>query len=144
MDYMTDKSRKDRHDYDSQFKGSNRFATVLLYMSDMEPGEGGETLFSKSYPPEVPEADRLDVGEAIKELRASGDATMLTEGSWQEKMVATCRSKFSVRPRSAKAVLFYSQLPNGREDPMSMHGGCPVLNPDKVSFVRSCVHVCYG
>ena len=46
-------------------------------------------------------------------------------------MVATCRSRFAVKPHSGRAVLFYSQLPNGESDPMSEHGGCPVLKGDK-------------
>ena len=29
------------------------------------------------------------------------------------------------------AVLFYDQLPSGRPDPTSEHGGCPVLNGTK-------------
>lgn len=133
MDYMTDKTGNNRHDFESEFVGGNRFATILLYMTDMEPGEGGETLFAKAWPPELEVADRKELPAALVDLRASGDAGILTEGSWQEKMVAKCRSNFSVRPRSARAVLFYSQFPNGKEDLMSLHGGCPVLNPDKVS-----------
>lgn len=37
----------------------------------------------------------------------------------------------AIRPNSARAVLFYSQLPNGEEDKASLHGGCPVLSGDK-------------
>jgi hypothetical protein len=45
--------------------------------------------------------------------------------------VAKCRTKFSVRPHSSRAVLFYSQYPNGEVDPFSLHGACPVLNTQK-------------
>ena len=38
------------HDYNSAGKGGNRFATILLYMSDMGPDDGGETVFSQAYP----------------------------------------------------------------------------------------------
>ena len=34
-------------------------------------------------------------------------------------------------PRKAHAILFYSQLPNGALDPMSLHGGCPVVEGTK-------------
>jgi hypothetical protein len=70
---------------------------------------------------------------ALSELRESGDADRagITRGSWEEEMVATCRSKFSVKPFSGRAVLFYSQHPNGKQDYMSKHGGCPVLKGDK-------------
>ena len=138
MDYMDD--RRDsggKHDYKSEFTGGNRFATILLYMTGFEAGEGGETVFSRAWPPGSSQSERKELPAALDELRASGDASVLKEGSWEEKMVATCRSKFSVRPNAARAILFYSQFPNGKEDQMSTHGGCPVLNPDKVS--RWCV-----
>lgn len=46
-------------------------------------------------------------------------------------MVADCRSRLAVRPHSGRAVLFYSQFPNGEEDTSSLHGGCPVLQGEK-------------
>ena len=49
--------------------------------------------------------------------------------SWQRSMVSKCRSPhmLSVKPKKAEALLFYSQLPDGRPDRSSLHGGCPVL-----------------
>lgn len=69
----------------------------------------------------------------MEELRASGDADRagIQRGSWEEEMVADCRRKFTVKPYSGRAVLFYSQTPLGEEDTMSEHGGCPVLEGDK-------------
>ena len=131
MDYMEDPSKKELYDYDSAKKGGNRFATILLYMSDMAEGAGGETVFSEAYSDDVPEGERKDLNTALKELRASGGAAGLKKGSWEETMVAKCRSRLAIRPHSARAVLFYSQFPNGKEDPMSMHGGCPVLDGEK-------------
>eukprot|EP00548_Thalassiothrix_antarctica_P005096 CAMPEP_0194137338 /NCGR_PEP_ID=MMETSP0152-20130528/7238_1 /TAXON_ID=1049557 /ORGANISM="Thalassiothrix antarctica, Strain L6-D1" /LENGTH=563 /DNA_ID=CAMNT_0038834319 /DNA_START=22 /DNA_END=1713 /DNA_ORIENTATION=- len=128
MDYMVDKSGSASFDYDSEFKGGNRFATILLYMTDLEEGEGGETVFAESWPPTLPESERRELPEALTDLRSSNASQFLKQDSWEEQMVATCRSKFSVRPNSARAVLFYSQLPNGKEDTMSLHGGCPVLS----------------
>lgn len=49
------------HNYDSAGQGSNRFATLLLYMSDLDPNQGGETLFAKAWPHDVAVADRLTV-----------------------------------------------------------------------------------
>ena len=34
-------------------------------------------------------------------------------------------------PRKGDALLFYSQKPNGELDPMSLHGGCPVVQGQK-------------
>lgn len=36
-----------KHDFDSSAVGGNRFATILLYLSDMGDGDGGETVFTE-------------------------------------------------------------------------------------------------
>ena len=69
--------------------------------------------------------------QALTALRASGDAVALEEGTWEEKMAAECRTRLAVRPRVGRTVLFYSQYPDGRQDPDSLHGGCPVLKGEK-------------
>lgn len=48
------------HDYESGGTGGNRFATILMYMSDLEPEDGGETVFPKGWPPNVAVEDRVD------------------------------------------------------------------------------------
>ena len=52
-------------------------------------------------------------------------------------MVADCRSRLAVTPHSGRAVLFYSQHPNGEEDTSSRHGGCPVLVGEKWAVSKS-------
>mmetsp|Transcript_24195 Transcript_24195/g.67434 ORF Transcript_24195/g.67434 Transcript_24195/m.67434 type:complete len:271 (+) Transcript_24195:216-1028(+) len=136
MDYMEDSKRLSPYNFDSAGKGGNRFATVLLYMSDMEDEDsGGELVFSHAWPQSKGEEQprRLQIDDAIEELRATGhaDAAGIRRGSWEENMVATCRSKLSIKPKQGKAVLFYSQHPNGTQDYMSRHGGCPVLKGEK-------------
>ena len=39
----------------------------------------------------------------------------------------------AVKPNATRAVLFYSQFPNGEIDPYSFHGGCPVLKGTKLA-----------
>lgn len=120
----------DPYNYDSSGTGGNRFATILLYMSNLEDEDGGETVFSKA-PPAGSNALR-PAKEVIRELRESGAALdVLTPGSWEEEMTAKCKSRLAVKPHKSRAVLFYSQLPNGESDPMSYHGGCPVLSGTK-------------
>jgi hypothetical protein len=96
-------------------------------MNDIPEGRGGETVFSEVY--DIPVEERKSEAESTQDFRASGDAMAsgIETGSWEEKMVATCHSCLSVRPTHGRAVLFYSQFPNGAEDKMSKHGGCPVL-----------------
>lgn len=132
MDYLdSDRYDTEGYDFDSAAKGGNRYATILLYMSDLGEHDGGETVFAKGWPVGQPEEEHVNLPQALKALRESGDAEALMEGSWQEEMVAQCRSRLAVRPNSARAVLFYSQHPDGSPDKASLHGGCPVLRGEK-------------
>jgi hypothetical protein len=136
MDYMTPR-KKERFDYASGRKGGNRFATILLYMTDMEEGDGGETVFPEAWPPGQSEEEHVEIEEALEALRASGDAATLKKGSWEEKMAAECRTRLAVRPRAGRSVLFYSQYPDGYQDPDSRHGGCPVLKEGKAKWAAN-------
>jgi hypothetical protein len=123
MDWIDDPSGKLPHNYDSAGTGGNRFATILLYMSDLEEGDGGETVFTEAYPIDKSEKERVPLQQAIQNLRESGDASSILEtGSWEEEMVAKCRSRLAITPKRGKAILFYSQLPSGAPDPQSLHG----------------------
>ena len=98
-------------------------------MTDLPENGGGETVFSETDPTN----DITSRDEIMKELRKSGDAKAagIKQGSWEEEMVVTCRSKLALKPSRGRAVLFYSQHPNGKEDLNSRHGGCPVLKGEK-------------
>ena len=101
-------------------------------MSDLEEGAGGETVFTKGWPVGQAEEDHAEFRDAVEALRESGDVeNILERDSWEEKMVARCRSRLSIRPHSSRAVLFYSQNPDGTEDKTSTHGGCPVITGEK-------------
>jgi len=126
MDYIEDVAKREQHDYESMLLGSNRFATILLYFTDMPEGAGGETVFVHGWPTNNTD-NRIQLSEAMTEANELGLTTMFNKGSWEEKMVAQCRSRLSVTPSRAKSVLFYSQHPDGQADPASQHGGCPVL-----------------
>mmetsp|Transcript_5099 Transcript_5099/g.9028 ORF Transcript_5099/g.9028 Transcript_5099/m.9028 type:complete len:653 (-) Transcript_5099:161-2119(-) len=131
LDWIEDNTGQLEHDYESGGVGGNRFATILMYMSDLEEEDGGETVFPKAWPPNLPEEQRLGRNEILEQLRISEYGNVLERGSWEEDLVVSCRSKLSVRPHSSRAVLFYSQYPNGDVDPFSLHGACPVLNKQK-------------
>ncbi|CAB9510690.1 Probable prolyl 4-hydroxylase [Seminavis robusta] len=124
MDWIDDDGKQD-HDYNSAGKGGNRYATILLYMTDLKDGDGGETAFVNAMPASE---NAPSYNEALTELRSSQQATLFKKNSWEEKMVARCRSSLAVQPNSARAVLFYSQHPNGEPDKASLHGGCPVVS----------------
>lgn len=44
-----------------------------------------------------------------------------------------CSTGLKVPPVKRKVIVFYSMLPNGEGDPMSLHGGCPVEEGTKYS-----------
>jgi 2OG-Fe(II) oxygenase superfamily len=108
MDYL-DNPASESYDYDSSGKGANRFATILLYFTELAEHEGGETVFPRAWPPHLAEDERVDFVDGLQQLRDSGDAAMLEPGSWEETMTVQCRTHLIVRPKAARAVLFYSQ-----------------------------------
>jgi hypothetical protein len=71
MDYL-DIDKQLEHDYDSSKKGGNRFATILLYMTDLEEKDGGETVFIDAWPTGQREADRKPI-DTVRRLKQSED-----------------------------------------------------------------------
>ena len=83
-------------------------------------------------PPPQNDIEHPTYDSALSTLRADPVLSPLFKtDSWQEKMVAQCQSALHTKPHRAKAVLFYSQHPDGRKDIRSKHGGCPVLNDEE-------------
>lgn len=74
----------------------NRAATFYLYLSDVPPFGGGDTYFPRAF-------GQPDTGQ-----------------------YANCSAGVRVFPRKGAAVIFYDALPDGRLDPYSLHGSCPV------------------
>lgn len=67
---VTQKSGKLTHEYESGRTGGNRFATILLYMSDLNENDGGETVFPHGEPTHVPEEDRVTKREVRHKTRS--------------------------------------------------------------------------
>lgn len=64
-------------DYDSAKKGGNRFATILLYMSDLEEEAGGETVFTEAWPSHQLESERVST-ETVRLSDDTLDCNTLT------------------------------------------------------------------
>jgi prolyl 4-hydroxylase len=100
---------------------------IQCLVNDLELG--GETVFPAAPSPFV--GDDVSPALAIRQLRESGELDMVEQGSWEEQMIGTCQTRLVTRPRSSRAVLFYSQYPNGQKDLSSKHGGCPTIKGTK-------------
>jgi hypothetical protein len=131
LDWIDDYGKKEEHNFDSAGIGTNRFATFFLYLNDLPENGGGETVFPHAWPVDQTEEDHIDHPQALELVRKLDIHHALAQGSWEEKLGAECRSKLAVTPMHAKAILFYSQHPDGRPDQDSLHGACPVLDGTK-------------
>ncbi|XP_057546286.1 probable prolyl 4-hydroxylase 4 [Amaranthus tricolor] len=93
-------------------RGGHRYATVLMYLSDVK--KGGETVFPHA---ELSERQRASIA-------ASND-------------LSECGKRgIAVKPKKGDALLFFSLYPNAVPDQMSLHGGCPVIEGEKWSATK--------
>lgn len=67
-----------KHDYDSAGTGGNRFATILLYMSDLGENDGGETVFPYGEPTHIPEEERITQKEVRNKTGSPNDYALRT------------------------------------------------------------------
>jgi len=117
-DYFEPGSDKD-FDFNPYSGGSNRFATVFMYINDVK--EGGCTVF--------PQATNHE--PALTDLPPAHHLSLFSEHSMEYRMAKDCHKNMAVPPQQGTAALFYSITPDGRTDPKSLHGACPVIDGTK-------------
>jgi len=93
-----------------------RAATAIIYLNSTHFKNGGATHF--------PNASAFL--SRTKTLEANGAKYLKSSSS-----EASYSSKFSVQPRQGHVLLFWSALPNGKEDLAALHEAAPVLSGEK-------------
>jgi hypothetical protein len=63
------------NDYESAERGGNRYATILLYMSDLTEHDGGETVFVEAWPGGLAEEDRIPMSSVCLENNKKDEGT---------------------------------------------------------------------
>lgn len=135
------KDEMEVYNYESAGIGSNVFATFLLYLNDLDENDGGDTVFEQIWPVGMTDKQKSEwsMSDSVQEFRRSViSPNLLKAGSWEERMAVLCGCRYTVRPKSGRALLLYSQLPNGQPDRSALYGECPVMNGTKwVASLRS-------
>ena len=102
--------------------GTNRFATVFLYLNNA--GSGGETVFPLSTTHEIYRGGRLTQAGTNRTPGFIRDA----DAAW---VCNTESEALRVSPRTGDSVLFYSQRGDASLDGYSLHGSCPMGDGEK-------------
>eukprot|EP00413_Alexandrium_margalefii_P017004 CAMPEP_0204530264 /NCGR_PEP_ID=MMETSP0661-20131031/10521_1 /ASSEMBLY_ACC=CAM_ASM_000606 /TAXON_ID=109239 /ORGANISM="Alexandrium margalefi, Strain AMGDE01CS-322" /LENGTH=334 /DNA_ID=CAMNT_0051536345 /DNA_START=40 /DNA_END=1044 /DNA_ORIENTATION=- len=116
-----------------EVNGSNRFATVFLYL--WSPPSGGYTVFPlATIEPEVKDSPFVSTGRDTLEHRRAMKLAygFFNETAWEYALTEQCYTKLAVRPVQFGAALFYHQDPmTGTLLDAAEHGACPSLTGTK-------------
>jgi len=113
--------------------GSNRFATVFLYL--WSPPSGGYTVFPLArQEPWLEDSAFISTGKnaSVAETAMKRAKSFFKKGAWELNLMQQCYTKLAVKPVHLGAALFYHQDPmTGRLLQEAEHGACPSLTGTK-------------
>eukprot|EP00747_Dinoflagellata_sp_TGD_P025474 gnl/TRDRNA2_/TRDRNA2_131280_c0_seq1.p1 gnl/TRDRNA2_/TRDRNA2_131280_c0~~gnl/TRDRNA2_/TRDRNA2_131280_c0_seq1.p1 ORF type:complete len:360 (+),score=60.10 gnl/TRDRNA2_/TRDRNA2_131280_c0_seq1:38-1117(+) len=103
-----------------------RRATLLLYLTDVAEGLGGETIFPLIRAPGIGQDVEPPLPPAV--VGGHRETTGSFKVSKMEDMIPYCESDYylKVRPEAGKAILFFSFTPDMTMDEYAIHGACPI------------------
>jgi len=121
--------------YEFHHDSLSRRATMLLYLTDIPEGDGGETIFPLIRAPGIAESETAPLPSAVTG-HSRKDLDFKIEH--MEQMAPYCKSDFylKIRPEAGKAVLFFNYKPNYGMEEYAVHGSCPILRGRKAIFQR--------
>lgn len=66
----------------------------------------------------------------LSEVEDGGYTIFPREGGRTATSMTDCTHGLKVSPKKGRVIMFYSLLPTGEGDPLSLHGACPVIGKE--------------
>jgi hypothetical protein len=111
-----------------------RAATAIIYLNTTSPqGGGGHTVFPSALAL-LPKTKTL-LSNGVKYLKRSSSFPDFSNGG--SSSGGDVGGGFSVQPRQGHVLLFWSALPNGKEDMAALHEAAPVVIAGEEKFIAT-------
>ena len=127
----------DRFNWDpSTPGGSNRYATIFVYLHDMQDSDGGQTVFNhaKVFNKNPP----FDRDPSILEQGRQRARDLFDDADWELGLSMECLDEdiLAVLPKRGRASMFYHQDPmtGQMHHKLAEHGACPILSEEGLKW----------